>query len=77
MLRLGIVEPSHSNWRSPIVLVPKLDGSIRFCIDFREVNKQAKFDAYPMPRANILLEQVGEAIYLSSLDVTKGTGKNC
>lgn len=71
MLRLGVIEPSHRGWRSPIVLVPKPDGSIRFCIDFRAVNAQAKFDAYPMPRTEILLDQVGEARYLSSLDLTK------
>lgn len=61
ILRLGVTEPSRSGWRSPIVLVPKPDGSIRFCIDFRSVNAQAKFDAYPMPRTDVLLDQLGEA----------------
>lgn len=70
MLQLGIIKPSQSDWR--IVLVPKPDGSIRFCIDFREVNKKAKLDAYPMPWMDDLLDQVGEARYLSSLDLTKG-----
>lgn len=67
-----MIEPSQSEWWSPIVLVPKPDGSIHFCIDFWEVNKKAKFDTYPMPRADILLNQVGKASYLSSLDLTKG-----
>lgn len=49
MLQLGFIELSNSIWRSPIVLVPKPDGSIHFCIDFREVNTVASFDAYPMP----------------------------
>ncbi|XP_054841809.1 uncharacterized protein LOC129333892 [Eublepharis macularius] len=72
MLRLGVIRPSTSEWRSPIVLVPKPDGSVRFCVDYREVNKVAKFDAYPMPRADVLIDQLGTARYLSALDLTKG-----
>ena len=72
MLQMGIIEPSVSNWRSPIVLVPKPDGTTRFCVDFRELNRVAKFDAYPMPRAHLLIDQLGKATYLSALDLTKG-----
>lgn len=72
MLRLGVIEPSQSEWRSPIVLVPKPDGSIWFCMDYREVNKLAQFDAYLMPQADILIGQLGRAQYLSALDLTKG-----
>lgn len=45
MLRMDVIEPSSSTWRNPIVLVPKPDGTVRFCIDFRGVNKIATFDA--------------------------------
>lgn len=72
MLCMWVIEPSSSAWRSPIVLVPKLDGNVRFCIDFCEVNKVAFFDAYPMPRPDILLSQLGEVSYMSTLDLTKG-----
>lgn len=72
MLEIDVIEPSSRTLRNPIVLVPKLDGSVRFCIDFQEVNKIAKFDAYPMPRLDILLSQLGEIQYLSALDLTKG-----
>lgn len=41
-------------------------------MDYREVNKLAKFDAYPMPQADLLLGQLGQVQYLSALDLTKG-----
>lgn len=48
MLQRGIIEPSFSKWSSPNILVPKKDGG--FCLEFRKVNAQTKFDSYPMPR---------------------------
>lgn len=71
-LALGVIVPSHSEWHSPIVLVPEPDGGIRFCVDFWEVNLIAKFDAYPMPRTDVLLNRLGSAKNLSALDLTKG-----
>ena len=49
MIELGVIEPSISPNSSPIVLVPKKDGSVRFCIDFGKLNKVTEFDAKPMP----------------------------
>ncbi|KAJ1169201.1 hypothetical protein NDU88_001107 [Pleurodeles waltl] len=72
MLDLDIIEPSQSPWCSPVVLVPKPDGSIRFCIDFRRVNSISQFDTYPLPRIDELLERLGKAKYMSTLDLTKG-----
>ena len=56
MLELGVIEESHSAWSSPIVVVGKTDGSIRFCVDNRKVNDVSCFDAYPMPRVDELLD---------------------
>ena len=48
MLDLGVIEPPISPYSSPVVLVPKKDGSVRFCIDFRKLNKATEFDTEPM-----------------------------
>ncbi|KAM9464160.1 uncharacterized protein ACWYII_009472 [Salvelinus alpinus] len=72
MLRMRVIEPSTSEWSSPIVLVPKPDGSMRLCNDFRGVNAISTFDAYPMPRVDELLECLGKAKFITTLDLTKG-----
>ena len=43
------------------MLVGKPDGSIRFCVDYRKVNEVSRFDAYPMPRVDELLDRLGTA----------------
>ncbi len=72
MLEMGVIEESRSDWASPIVLVPKTDGSVRFCVDYHKVNAVSKFDAYPMPRVDELLDRLGTACFYSTLDLTKG-----
>ena len=75
MLEMGIIERSHSAWSSPIVLVPKPNGTWRFCNDFRKLNEISKYDAYPMPRIDELIECLGLAYYLSILVLTKAREK--
>ncbi len=72
MLEIGVIEESHSDWASPIILVPKTDSSVRFCVDYRKVNAVSKLDAYPMPRVDELLDRLGTARIYSTLDLTKG-----
>ncbi|KAG1929738.1 gag-pol fusion protein [Pimephales promelas] len=72
MIQLGVIEPSVSEWSSPIVIVPKKDHTLRVCIDFRKLNSQSKFDAYPMPRVDELLERIGRAQFITTLDLCKG-----
>ena len=72
MLRNGIVKPSQSQWSSPCVLVPKADGSYRFCTDFRKVNAVTKSDSYPLPRIDDCIDSIGHARYVSKFDLLKG-----
>ncbi|KAL1260037.1 hypothetical protein QQF64_007864 [Cirrhinus molitorella] len=49
MLQLQVIEPSHSPWSSPVVMVPKPDGTLRFCNVFQKLNEVSQFDSYLMP----------------------------
>ena len=72
MLKNKIIEPCSSPWSSPCLLVPKPDGSHRFCTDFRKVNSVTKTDCYPLPRIDMLIDQVGKARYVTKFDLLKG-----
>ncbi|XP_072182212.1 uncharacterized protein [Diadema setosum] len=72
MLEHNIVEPSTSAWSSPCVLVPKPDGSYRFCTDYRKVNSCTKSDCFPIPRVDDCIDRIGKASYVSKFDLLKG-----
>ena len=72
MLQLGVIEPSTSSFCSPVVLVSKSDGSVRFCVDFRALNKKTFFDCEPIPDADELFCQLSHANYFAKIDLTKG-----
>jgi hypothetical protein len=58
MMQAGVIEHSHSPWSSPVVLVRKKDGGVRFCVDYRKVNDVTEKDVYPLPRIDDVLDQL-------------------
>ena len=72
MLELGIIEKSKSPYAAPVVLVQKKDGSCRFCIDYRALNKVTRFDAEPIPNMDTLFAEISKAKYFSKVDLAKG-----
>ncbi len=55
-----------------MVLVPKKDGSLRFCVDFRYLNSVSRFDSYPTPRIDELVDRLGKAKWITTIDLCKG-----
>ena len=67
----GKIEPASSDWASPMVIIRKKDDTIRLCVDYRRLNAVTHMDAYPMPRMEEILDQVGQAKYITTLDLAK------
>ena len=68
MRLMGVIEPSIGEWASPVVLVPKPDGSVRFCVYKRKLDLITVKDAYASPRMNECIHSLGHARVFSTLD---------
>ena len=72
MLDLGIIEKSESPYSSPVVIVRKRDGTNRFCIDFRKINRITVFDSEPMTPADDIMAKLAKDTIFSKIDFSKG-----
>ncbi|GAN11746.1 hypothetical protein MAM1_0881c11332 [Mucor ambiguus] len=66
MLVKGVIVPSQSDWCSPVILIKKPDGTFRFCVDYRNLNKVVIKDEFPLPLIPDLLEKLRGYKYFSS-----------
>ena len=72
LLEKGIIRPSVSPWGAPVLFVRKKDGSLRLCIDYRELNKLTIKNRYPLPRIDDLFDQLKDAVHFSKIDLRSG-----
>ncbi|KAI3669787.1 hypothetical protein L6452_41194 [Arctium lappa] len=72
LLEMGFIRPSSSPWGAPMLFVKKKDGSMRMCIDYRELNKVTVKNKYPLPRINDLFDQLQGAGCFSKIDLRSG-----
>ena len=69
LLDKGFIRPSVSPWGAPVLFVKKKDGSLRMCIDYRELNKLTVKNRYPLPRIDDLFDQLQGASWFSKIDL--------
>ncbi|KAK1609151.1 hypothetical protein QYE76_032824 [Lolium multiflorum] len=72
MLAKGLIRPSASPWRSPVLFVDKKDGTIRLCTDYRKLNDVTIKNKYPLPKIEDLFDQLTGATVFSKIDLRTG-----
>ena len=72
MFREGVIEPAQSVWASPVVLEPNSDGSLRFCVDYGQLNAIRIRDSYPLPRMDESIDSLAEPSVFSTIKCNYG-----
>jgi hypothetical protein len=72
LLKKGYIHPSVSPWGAPVLFVKKKYGTLRLCIDFRQLNKVTIKNKYPLPRIDDLFDQLKDAKIFSKIDLRSG-----
>lgn len=71
-LKMGVIRESSSPYAAPVVIIPKKNGKLRMCVDFRGLNSKTRKDAYPLPRIEEALDALNGAKFFCSLDLAHG-----
>ena len=69
LLSQGFIRPSFSPWGAPVLFVRKKDGTLRLCVDYRQLNKVTIKNKYPLPRIDDLFDQLRETTVFSKIDL--------
>ena len=72
MLEHGYIQPSNSPYGAPVLFAPKKDGGLRFCIDYRWLNKKTIRNQYPLPLPEELFDRLGGSKVFSKIDLRSG-----
>jgi hypothetical protein len=72
LLDKGYIHPSSSLWVCPALFVKKKDGSLRLCVDYRPLNAVTVKNKYPLPRIDVLFDQLAGARVFSKVDLRSG-----
>ena len=72
MAEQGLIKPPHRPWSSPVVLVKKKYGSLRFCVDYCQLNYVTRKDSYPLPWVDDALVALAGMKWFSTLDLRSG-----
>lgn len=72
MLDANIIRPSSSPWSFPVIMVRKPDGSIRFCTDYRALNKVTPQDPFPLPRIDDVFDRLTGSVFFTTIDLKSG-----
>ena len=72
LLEKGYIRPSISPWGAPVLFVKKKDGTLRLCIDYRQLNRVTIKNKYPLPRVDDLFDQLQGARVFSKIDLRSG-----
>jgi hypothetical protein len=72
LLKKGYICPSVSPWDAPVLFMKKKDGTLRLCINFRQLTKMIVKNKYPLPRIDDLFDQLKDAKIFSKIDLRSG-----